>query len=106
MAGRQNRRARLSGRLMIIPINDSLRIRGVEHCWHLEKARTRNGECEWTPFKYFNSVGEAVGAACRRDIRLHPANTLADAIEAVDEIAARYNKLLDAALNEVESRAA
>ncbi len=91
---------------MIIPINDSLRIRGVEHCWQLEKTRTRNGECEWTPFKYFKSVGEAVGEACRRDIRLHPATTLVEAIEAVDQIAANYSRILDEALNEVDSRAA
>ncbi len=90
---------------MIIPINDSLRIRGVEHCWQLEKARTRNGECEWTPFKYFSSVGSAVGAACRREIRLHPAATLTEAIEAVDEIAANYSRILDEALIEVKSRA-
>ena len=91
---------------MIIPINDNLRIRGVERCWQLEKARKRKGTTEWTAFKYFNSDGEAVGEACRREIRLHPAATLTEAIEAVDEIAARYNELLDAALNEVESRAA
>ncbi len=90
---------------MIIPINDSLRIRGVEHCWQLEKARTRDGECEWTPFKYFHSVGSAVGEACRREIRTHPAN-LAEAIEAVDQIAANYSRILDEALNEVESRPA
>ena len=39
-------------------------------------------------------------------IRLHPATTLTEAIEAVDLIAARYNKLLDDALNDVESRRA
>jgi len=89
---------------MIIPINNSLRIRGVEHCWQLEKARTRNGECEWTRFKYFSSVGSAVGEACRRDIRLHPANTLVDAIEAADIIAVRYGQLLDCALEEIGKR--
>ena len=91
---------------MIIPLSEKLRIRGVEHCWQLEKARIRNGECEWAPFKYFNSVGEAVGAACRREIRLHPAATLTEAIEAVDQIVANYSRILDEALNEVESRAA
>ena len=91
---------------MIIPINESLRIRGVEHCWQLEKARTRDGECEWTPFKYFSSVGAAVGEACRREIRLHPTATLTEAIEAVDEIAANYSRILDKAINEVESRPA
>ena len=89
---------------MIIPINDSLRIRGVERCWQLEKARTRNGGYEWAPFKYFSSLGAAVGEACRREIRLHPAVSLAEAIQAADEIAGNYSRIFDEALNEVKSR--
>ena len=91
---------------MIIPVNDSLRIRGVEHCWQLEKARTRNGECEWAAFKYFQTIREAVGEACKRELRLHPATTLADAIEAVDQITANYARVFDEALDDVESRRA
>ena len=52
----------------------------------------------WTPFKYFSDLGQAVSAAGQREIRLHSATGLTDAIEAIDEIAARYNKLLDDAL--------
>ena len=83
---------------MLIPINDDLRIRGTEHCWQLERLRTRKGEPDWAPFKYFQDLGHAVGEACRREIRLHPASSLADALEAVDQVTARYNKLLDDAL--------
>ena len=87
---------------MIIPISKTIRIRGTADCWQLEKAVTRKGAQEWQGFKYYRSVAEAVGEACRREIRLHPARGLADAITAVEQIAARYNNLLDHALAEGE----
>ena len=83
---------------MIIPINDEIRIRGTADCWHLQKAVKRNRQTEWQAFKYFVSLSGAVGAACGREIRLHSATGLTDAIKAVDQIATRYNELLDDAL--------
>ncbi len=87
---------------MIIPLSEEYRVRGTEHCWQLEKRRVRKDKHEWEAFKYFSRLGEAVGAACRREIRLHPANSLAEAIKAVDQIVARYSKYLDESLAEVE----
>ena len=83
---------------MIIPLSKKIRIRGTVDCWQLERSRLVKGETRWTPFKYFSDLGQAVSAAVRREIRVHPANSLAEAIEAVDQIAARYNNLLDDAL--------
>ena len=83
---------------MIIHISENLRIRGTERCWQLEKMRARKDKHEWEAFKYFQSFGEAVGAACQREIRLDPATGLNEALQAVTKIAARYNKLLDDAL--------
>jgi len=83
---------------MIIPIDEEIRIRGTAECWQLEKAVKRKGEREWKAFKYFQTAAEAVGAACGREIRLHSATGLTDALQAIDEIAARYNELLDDAL--------
>ena len=91
---------------MIIPLSKDYRVRGMDQCWQLERAVVRKGKREWAAFKYFQEPGKAVSEACRRDIRLHSATTLTDAIEAVEQIAARYNKLLDDALNDVESRRA
>ena len=88
---------------MIIPLSDEIRIRGTGECWQLERSKAVKGQVKWAPCKYFSDLGQAVSAAVRREIRLHPANTLAEAIEAVDQIAARYSKLLDDAL---ESRRA
>ena len=85
---------------MIIPISKDIRVRGTEHCWQLEKRRVRKDKHEWEAFKYFSSLGEAVAAACRREIRIHPASSLVEALQAVDQITARYNKLLDDAIRE------
>ena len=85
---------------MIIPLSDEYRIRGKEHCWQLEKVVKRKGQPEWQPRSYHSTFGDAVGAACGREIRLHSATGLTDAIQAVDQIVAKYNKLLDDAIRE------
>ena len=82
----------------MIPLSDEIRIRGTESCWQLEKRRVVKGQTRWKSFKYFSDLGQAVSAAVRREIRLDPANSLNDALQAIDKIAARYNKLLDDAL--------
>ncbi len=83
---------------MIIPLSKEYRIRGTADCWQLERSRLVKGKTKWTPYKYFSDLGQAVSAAGQREIRLHPAASLNDALQAIDEIAARYNKLLDDAL--------
>ncbi len=80
---------------MIIPLSKEYRIRGTADCWQLERSRLVKEQTRWTPFKYFSDLGQAVSAAVRREVRVHPANGLNDALQAIDEIAARYNKLLD-----------
>ncbi len=85
---------------MIIPLSKEYRVRGTEHCWQLEKAVIRKGQRDWAAFKYFSSLGKAVSEACRREIRLDSATSLKEALQAVDKIADRYNKLLDDAIRE------
>ncbi len=86
---------------MIIPLNDQLRIHGTENSYQLERPRHRHGRVRWEAFKYFSTFRQALAQACQREIRVHPANTLADAIEAADAIATRYGQLLDCALDEI-----
>ena len=83
---------------MIIPISKEYRIRGTADCWQLERSRLVNGQTRWTPFKYFSELGQAVSAAGSREIRIHPAICLKDAITAINQIADRYDRLLDDAL--------
>ncbi len=83
---------------MIITLSKEYRIRGTDNCWQLEKAVIRKGQRDWQAFKYFPDLGKAVSEACQREIRLDPATGLNEALQAIDKIAARYNKLLDDAL--------
>jgi len=84
---------------MIIHISEKLRIHGTETCYQLKKKQKRNGADDWKPFKYYAKLADAIGAACEREIRTHPANTLTDAIEAAHAIATKYGNLLDGALS-------
>ena len=88
---------------MIIQLSKETRICGTEHCWQLERRRQRDGADEWQAYKYFNNVREALGEAWRREIRLHPSTVLSEAIQTVDEIAKKYAKILDKALDEHDS---
>ncbi len=90
---------------MIIPLSDECRIRGTEQCWQLEFSKQSKGDCEWRAKKYFTTLDNALREAARREIRIHPAQTLAEAIQAVDSIAARYSQIIDDALVTVENRA-
>ncbi len=83
---------------MIIQIDPATRIVGTERAWELQQTRTRNGEVTWEPYKWFKSFRHALEEIVQRDIRLHPANGLSEAIQAADQIATRYSKLLDDAL--------
>ena len=44
--------------------------------------------------RWFNSFGRAVEDAVHSEIRLHPANSLSEAIEAVSILVQRYEKLI------------
>ena len=79
---------------MIIPLKETLRIKGTETCWELQRVRSRRGKQEWESFKWFTTFGRAVDEAVHREIRLHPATTLAEAIEAVSGIVRKYEELI------------
>ncbi len=89
---------------MIIPLSDKCRIRGTEQCWQLEFSKQIKGNYEWRARKYFTTLDSALREAAWREIRLRPAETLAEAIEAVDEIAKRYSQMFDDAIATAEIR--
>ncbi len=88
---------------MIIPLSDEFRIRGTVDSWQLERPKIVKGQTKWKPYKYFSDLGQAVSAAARREIRVHPANTWAEALESIDKIGARYSKRLDVAIASKEA---
>ncbi len=79
---------------MIIQLDSKTRIVGTERAWALQHPRNRNGEERWEPYKWFTSFGSALEAAVHREIRMHPANGLSEAIEAVSGVVRRYEELI------------
>ena len=79
---------------MIIQIDEKTRIKGTKNCWELQRPRSRNGVLSWEPDKWFTSFGRAVEHAINREIRLHPASTLIEALHAVSEVLQRFNALI------------
>lgn len=80
---------------MLLRIDGETQIRGTDRCWQIEQKRKRKGADEWCALSYHATFGDALGAACRREIRTHPATTLAESIAAAEAVATRYGRLLD-----------
>jgi hypothetical protein len=79
---------------VIIPINEEIRIAGTERCWELQRLRNFKGGKRWEAYKWFATFRQALDEAVHREIRLHPARNLADAIEAVSTILRRVSDLI------------
>ena len=79
---------------MIIQIDEKTRIVGTECAWELQRTRTRNGELTWEPYKWFTTFRQALEEAVHREIRIHPAHGIAEAILAVAETIERFEKLI------------
>ena len=79
---------------MIIRLDSNTRIKGTERAWELQHPRNRNGEERWEPYKWFTSFGSALEEAVHREIRVHPAHGLSEAIEAVSGLVQKYEELI------------
>ncbi len=79
---------------MKIKISDDRRIVGTKYAWELQRRRTVKGKDHWRAYKWFRSFAMAVQEAVHSEIREHPANDLAEAIEAVDSVVQRYAQLI------------
>jgi hypothetical protein len=81
---------------MIIQIDPKTRIVGTERSWELQQARRRNGKPSWEAYKWFTTFRYALEEAVHRDIRLHPAIGLSEAIDAVSDIVRKFDNLIPA----------
>ena len=79
---------------MIIPIDAKTRIVGSERAWELQHPRTRDGETTWEPYNWFSTFRSALEEAVHREIRVHPAHGLSEAIEAVSGLVQKYEELI------------
>lgn len=79
---------------MIIQISPTERIVGTEHAWELQRVRNYKGSQKWEPCKWYRSFRQALEEAVQREIRLHPAVDLSEAIEAVSDVVQRFNQFI------------
>ncbi len=79
---------------MIVQLDSKTRIVGTVHAWELQRQRNYKGGTKWEPYKWFTTFRSALEEAVHREIRLHPANGLSEAIEAVSGLVQRYEELI------------
>ena len=86
---------------MIIRLSKEIRIHGTATCYQLEKKRNSG---DWRPFKYYSTFAAACDAACQREFRQHPAQGIAEALDAARALSRKYGELIDCALEEIAKR--
>ena len=79
---------------MIIPIDEKIRIVGTNRAWELQRQRNYKGGKRWEPYKWFTTFRSALEEAVHHEIRIHPANGITEAIEAVSGVIQKYEKLI------------
>ncbi len=80
---------------MIIPLDETLRIRGTEHCWQLERLSIVKDKPGWKPYKYFTTVDSALHSAAQRELRVYPTQTVAEAFDACVRVTHKYAQIFD-----------
>ena len=79
---------------MIIPVNEQYRIATDPYQWMVEKARIRNGKKDWEPKLFYPSFKSALKGLGELMVRRSNAETLADALLDVNEIATTLSQAL------------
>ena len=85
---------------MIINIDDKTRIKGTEDSWQLELMPDRKPDSkskDWKVKGYYTTLRKALEGALQREIRTHPAEGISDAMQALDDLAAKYSAVFDTA---------
>ena len=79
---------------MIIPINEQYQLTSDEYQWIIQKRRTRKGKKDWEARLYYPSLKAAVEGLGELMVRQSKANTLGDALEAVENVATTLSQAL------------
>ena len=72
---------------MIIPINERYRLTSDEHQWIIQKKRYRNKRECWESRLYYPNLNATVKGLGEMMVRQSKADTVADALEAVENVA-------------------
>ena len=73
---------------MMIPINDQFRIKSDSRQWMIERKRLRQGKESWEARLYFGTLEACIKDLGELMVRTSKANTLADALDAVENVTA------------------
>ena len=79
---------------MIIQLDSETRIKGTSRCWEIQRRRNYMGGKRWEPYKWFSTFRSTLEEAVHREIRVHPATSLSEAIEAVSGLVQKYEELI------------
>ena len=83
---------------MILPIDEKYRIKSDEHCWHIQKARTRTKDGkkvkDWESFKWVTSPESAVNILGELMVRTSDAQTLGEALIEIEKITTTLSQAL------------
>ena len=90
---------------VIIQLDLTHRINGGDYAWELQRLRGSESNPRWRSYKWFKSFGSAVQEAALAEIRLDPASSLSEALDAIDRVVHKYERLIDNAVERVADRA-
>ena len=80
---------------MILPLSNDIRIASDEHCWKLERKRTRSGKTCYEAFKWCTSMDSALHTAAQLELRTDPAHGIHEALVTLRRITEKYAKIFD-----------
>ena len=81
-------------RQTIIPINEEFRLTADKHQWIIQQVRTRKGKTDWESQWYFSSIQGALNHLGEVMVRVSGAQTLAEALEAVENVTTTLSQAL------------
>ena len=83
---------------MLIQINDQFRIKSDALQWMIQRRRTRNGKPSWESKLFFPTLQGAINELGELMVRESKAQTLADALVAVENVTTTLSQALTALL--------
>ena len=83
---------------MLIPINDQLRIKSDSMQWMIQTRRSRNGKPSWESKLFFPTLQGAINELGELMVRESKAQTLADALVAVENVTTVLSQALTSRL--------
>ena len=83
---------------MLIPINDQFRIKSDSMQWMIQTRRSRNGKPSWESKLFFPTLQGAVNEIGELMVRESQAQTLADALVAVENVTTVLSQALTSRL--------